>query len=117
MREEITVEVRYLTEVKEQIGREQEEFKIREGARIEDLWQKILDRHTSEIESAGYVNLQTREPYIYDPGAPRPSSLMFFFQRKGLPGCRMIWWHDGMKTELNDGDVVFMAPPTAGCGG
>ena len=34
MREEITVEVRYLTEVKEQIGREQEEFKIREGERI-----------------------------------------------------------------------------------
>jgi len=117
MREEITVEVRYLAEVKELIGREQEEFKIGEGGKIEDLWQKILERHTSEIESAGYVNLQTREPYLYDPGAPRPSSLVFFFQRKGLPGCRMIWWYDGIKTELNDGDVVFMAPPTAGCGG
>ena len=117
MREEITVEVRYLTEVKELIGREQEEFKIGEGGKIEDLWQKILERYTSEIESAGYVNLQTREPYLYDAGAPRPSSLVFFFQRKGLPGCRMIWWYDGIKTKLNDGDVVFMAPPTAGCGG
>jgi molybdopterin converting factor small subunit len=114
---DITIEVKYVTEVKEQIGREQEEFKIKEGGRIVDLWEKILERHTSEIESAGYVDPKTREPYIYDPGAPRPSSLMFFFQRKGMPGCRMIWWHDGLQTELIHGDVVFMAPPTAGCGG
>jgi len=117
VRGEITVEVRYLTEVKEQIGREQEEYKIGEGGKVEDLWCKILERHTSEIESAGYVNPQTREPYIYDPGAPRPSSLLFSFQRRGLPGCRMIWWYDGLKTELKDGDVVIVAPPTAGCGG
>lgn len=111
MRGEITAKVRYLYEVKEVIGREEEEYKIGEGGKVEDLWQKILECHKGAMESAGYVNLQTREPYLYDPGTPRPSSLIISFQRKGLPGIRMIWWHDGMKTELNDGDVVIIGPP------
>jgi len=108
---EITAKVRYLYEVKEAIGRGEEEYKIGEGGKIEDLWQKILERHPSAMESAGYVNLQTGEPYIYDPEAPRPSSLIFSFQREGLPGLRMIWWYDGIKTELNDGDIVVIGPP------
>lgn len=111
MRGEITAKVRYLYEVKEVIGREEEEYKIGEGGKVEDLWQKILECHKGAMESAGYVNLQTREPYLYDPETPRPSSLIISFQRKGLPGIRMIWWHDGMKTELNDGDVVIIGPP------
>ena len=108
---EITVKARYLYEVKDVIGRGEEEYNIGDGAKVEDLWQKILERHTSKIESAGYVNPQTREPYIFNPETPRPSSLIISFQRKGLPGLRMIWWYDGMKTDIKDGDIIVIGPP------
>jgi hypothetical protein len=93
------------------VGKEQEEYDIGEGDSVEDLWKLILERHIGKMEAAGYVNPQTGEPNIFNPGAKQPNSLIFSFQRKGLPGMQMLWWHDGLKTALKEGDTVIIGPP------
>ena len=108
------IKVKYMYDVIAPIGKAQEEYDIGEGARVEDLWKLILERHRDKLEAAGYVNPQTGEPYIFDPEAIRAASLVFSFQRKGLPGMHMLWWYDGMKTELKEEDLVIVGPPKAG---
>jgi|GEM_PF-2357481 len=115
--EEITVKVKYSHHVKETIGKGEEDYQIKGSGNIEDLLHKIIENYSRQLRSAGYINLQTGEPYIFDSEALKPTSFMISFQRQGLPGCRMIWCFDGIKTKLCDGDVIFIAPPIAGCGG
>ena len=109
------IKVRYLYELKGQIGREEEEYNIGERGKVEDLWRNILERHPIEIESAGYVNPETKLPYVFDPEALSPKSLNILFHRQGLPGFRNIIWYDGIKTEVCDGDTVIISPPKCGC--
>ena len=100
----LRVTVQYFTFLKGIVGKGAETFEFHGGASVGDIWVKVLEKYGTEMEKAGYV----------DPVTKEPKSILVALRRIGVLGLKQVGLYDGLKTELNEGDMVAIYPPVMG---
>jgi molybdopterin converting factor small subunit len=100
----IRATVQYFTLVKSAVGKAEEVYEFESGARIEDVWAKVLEKHGQKMEKAGYIDTVTKEP----------KSILIAMNRTGVVGLRHIGLYEGLKTQLKNGDIISIYPPVMG---
>jgi molybdopterin converting factor small subunit len=98
------VTIKYFTLLRTIVGEGEEDYEFQESARVKDVWAKILGKHGTEMKKAGYVDAATEEP----------KSILIALSRIGVLGFKHVDFYDGLKTELNDGDMIAIYPPIMG---
>jgi len=98
------VRIQYFTFLSSIIGKREEDYEFQGSARVEEIWAKILEKHGTEMKKAGYVDAVTEAP----------KSILIAINRIGVLGFKHVDLYNGLKTELNDGDILAFYPPMMG---
>ena len=82
----------------------QKRFEISGQTNPQEAWNKILEKYGRKLEKAGYIDTVTKEP----------QSILIAMNRTGVVGLRHIDLYNGLKTQLENGDIISIYPPLMG---
>jgi molybdopterin synthase sulfur carrier subunit len=93
----LKVKIRYFTTLRELAGRKEEEIKMKNGAHLSDLIEKITRKY----------GIQARD-YLYDKNKKLDPSIYFLVNGKNVK------IFSGLDRKLTDGDTIAIIPPIGG---
>jgi len=94
----VEVTVKFFTTLREIIGRKEETLELTEDSTLNDLLEKLSQKHGSKVAE-----------YLYDKKAKQvESSLQFLVDGVSVSTLQ------GVKTKLKNGNVIAIIPPVGG---